>query len=953
MNTLVFDVYKNTVKKADGFNPVNAEKGYTNLLFKFKKGDDWEKCCVITASFFESLDDITHSEAVITEDLLTASFRLPAGISGDKVYVGITGVYVSDEGESVTIATNLIKINLNKGAIVTDSVNMDIYEKLMSYFATVRKSDLPMVDIRNFGAVADNPSVDNAEAIKQAIEFASRKRGRVYIPPATFYVNSTIPIRNKENLTIINDGVIYAKSKELRNNKFTTLFSCEQCKNLNFTVGTIKSDRDKLSKAPVNYTRKNLNGSNIIGVHINNCEDVVIDDYTADGLEYAVVINADEDGVVSKNIVLKDFDAYNTSQPIYGAHFENFSINEIYCESCPDCGLGDHFIYISRCSKNLLVNSARFVYTDTNYGVAINLRYASSSAGVDNGVLSDEYDASKDLNEAYIFDVDVENCEQFLSAKAKTKVYVENCTINSSVESSRKCLFLEEYAELYVKNSSFIFSDDNPLLSIGNNASHNVTFNNCTIKVGFLFDIGSNSATDKDVFSKNIAFLNCDIVCTSNTMSPIWLNCASEINVSFVNSKLSTNRFYIFYVGNDNVRYSIIGTEFIVNESANGLRLIYTPYDTDNTSGYSPNDNVQVINCVCRNIKRICSSQNIVDYNNLIFDKEGNVISNSGTLGKDGEDGYSPTATVTQTDIGAVITITDESGTTTARVTNGADGKDGANGTNGKDGVSCTHSWNGTTLTVTSASGTSSVNLKGDKGDTGAKGEQGIQGEKGENGSDYILTDSDKTDIARMVIESLGGEPVFGYVDENNNIIVSGKLADGTYSVKYEMEDGTTLDIGDLILAESEPETEVVINQITISTDESGNLFNDGKGYKSGYRLSLSSGNESAEADYEVTGFIPVKYNDIIRIKNIDISQHDWINVVFYNADKTKLSTSGISGTQLYHMFVTNGTESDGVYEAKLSGDIHNSITSEVAYIRVGSQSITDESIITVNQEIV
>lgn len=37
----------------------------------------------------------------------------------------------------------------------------------------------------------------------------------------------------------------------------------------------------------------------------------------------------------------------------------------------------------------------------------------------------------------------------------------------------------------------------------------------------------------------------------------------------------------------------------------------------------------------------------------------------------------------------------------------------------GKDGVSCTHSWNGTTLTVTSASGTSSADLKGEKGDVG------------------------------------------------------------------------------------------------------------------------------------------------------------------------------------------------------------------------------------------
>ena len=37
----------------------------------------------------------------------------------------------------------------------------------------------------------------------------------------------------------------------------------------------------------------------------------------------------------------------------------------------------------------------------------------------------------------------------------------------------------------------------------------------------------------------------------------------------------------------------------------------------------------------------------------------------------------------------------------------------------GKDGVSATHKWNGTVLTVTSASGTSSADLKGNKGDSG------------------------------------------------------------------------------------------------------------------------------------------------------------------------------------------------------------------------------------------
>ena len=61
----------------------------------------------------------------------------------------------------------------------------------------------------------------------------------------------------------------------------------------------------------------------------------------------------------------------------------------------------------------------------------------------------------------------------------------------------------------------------------------------------------------------------------------------------------------------------------------------------------------------------------------------------------------------------------------------------GIDGTNGKDGISCTHSFDGTVLTVTSASGTTSVDLKGDPG---------------ENGENYILTDEDKNDIANLVI---------------------------------------------------------------------------------------------------------------------------------------------------------------------------------------------------------
>ena len=68
------------------------------------------------------------------------------------------------------------------------------------------------------------------------------------------------------------------------------------------------------------------------------------------------------------------------------------------------------------------------------------------------------------------------------------------------------------------------------------------------------------------------------------------------------------------------------------------------------------------------------------------------------------------------------------------------------------------------------------------------------------NGYPYKLTEDDKAEIVAAVIEAFGGHPVFGYVDSDNNIVVSGDLADGAYSVKYEMEGGSKVDIGTLVL---------------------------------------------------------------------------------------------------------------------------------------------------------
>ena len=98
----------------------------------------------------------------------------------------------------------------------------------------------------------------------------------------------------------------------------------------------------------------------------------------------------------------------------------------------------------------------------------------------------------------------------------------------------------------------------------------------------------------------------------------------------------------------------------------------------------------------------------------------------NGKDGEDGADGRGISSIVKSSTNGLIdnytINFTDGSKTTFS-VTNG---KNGVDGTDGKDGTPATHEWQGTRLVITSASGTSSADLKGDRGI------QGIQGEKGD-----------------------------------------------------------------------------------------------------------------------------------------------------------------------------------------------------------------------------
>ena len=224
-----------------------------------------------------------------------------------------------------------------------------------------------------------------------------------------------------------------------------------------------------------------------------------------------------------------------------------------------------------------------------------------------------------------------------------------------------------------------------------------------------------------------------------------------------------------------------------------------------------------------------------------------------GDKGDPGTDGVSPSAKVEQTEAGAVITVSDASGTTTATITNGAKGDTGAKGDPGAkgdtgakgdkgdpgtDGVSPSakveQTETGAVITIKDASGTTTATLTngakgetGAKGDPGAKGDTGAKGDKGDPGADGVSPSAkvEQTETGAVITVSDSSGTTTATITNG----AKGETgAQGPQGIKGDPgAKGDTGAKGD----KGDPGTSISITGTTESTDDGGNntiTFSDG-----------------------------------------------------------------------------------------------------------------------------
>ena len=210
-------------------------------------------------------------------------------------------------------------------------------------------------------------------------------------------------------------------------------------------------------------------------------------------------------------------------------------------------------------------------------------------------------------------------------------------------------------------------------------------------------------------------------------------------------------------------------------------------------------------------------------------------------------------------------------------------------------------------------------------------------------GVDYF-TEEDKNELVAMVLDTLGGNPIYGYVDKDNNIVLSDNLDGGTYTVKYKNADGSYTDIGTLNVGNT-------IKYKTLADENSADWLNDAR-YNSSYVQTSAPG-------VDVTNYIPISDDSVMHIKGLDIlsdlpSGVNYGRMYFYDGNKNFIAyhqPSAISSANS-SWFTTAGY--DGSVRIVRVGEIveyYTDIRDKAKYVRFGGIP-TGTVIITDNEAI-
>ena len=273
----------------------------------------------------------------------------------------------------------------------------------------------------------------------------------------------------------------------------------------------------------------------------------------------------------------------------------------------------------------------------------------------------------------------------------------------------------------------------------------------------------------------------------------------------------------------------------------------------------------------------------------------------------------------------------------------GTDGMDGKNGISPSISVSVISGVN--RVTIVDAAGTKSFDVL--NGSDGAAGADGMDGYTPVRGTDY-WTQEDKNQIVQEVIEALG-TPVFGTVDNENTITLSGALEEGVYTLKYENNDGTLTEIGTITVGSG-------ITYTNLADPSSADWIENHRINSSGAITPITEDQRGSQT-LVMTNYISTADVREFHYKGIDVTSSlitsgvNYSRFYFYDADKQYIGYYQCSNR--LDMDFTVADYDDAVMVCDYSAFASAvSVAQSAAYIRFGGILTDDTVVITANERI-
>ena len=157
---------------------------------------------------------------------------------------------------------------------------------------------------------------------------------------------------------------------------------------------------------------------------------------------------------------------------------------------------------------------------------------------------------------------------------------------------------------------------------------------------------------------------------------------------------------------------------------------------------------------------------------------------------------------------------------------------------------------------------------------------------------------------------------------------------------------------GDIVITAVATKIVSYTNQVPISTDADGNVFN-GTGYIDGYRIN-SSGATAAYSGFTATGFIPFTKGQTIRIGGEGITYDKYgCLLMFYDLSKTVIANAGISYDKVGNTtYGTWTTEENSVFCLDPNDTYPNTLSGNSGYIRISANGSGANLIVTLDEKI-